>query len=107
VPSLRDRERGLGRPTLDQHLGLDRGQMTSCIEHLTNRVTAVQQQQWMTHEAADIDHACAAKLQGRGARRQNLIRTQCAAPEAPIATLVVSDYEVNLTTFQQRQLLVA
>ena len=55
--------------------------------------------QWLTHEAADIDHAGAAKLQGQGARGQNLIRRQCAAPEAPIGTLVVSDSEVNLTTF--------
>src|SRR5690242_1118868 len=97
---LREREQGMRCPALEQNIRLNLGETAGCIEHLANRVTGVQQQQRMTREAINIDHAGAAKLQRWSARRQNLIRWQCAALEAAIAPLVVSDTEVNLAVFQ-------
>src|ERR1043166_4709567 len=100
MPGLREREQGMRCPALDQNVRLDVGETAGCIEHLANRVTRVQQQQRKTHEAANIDHAGAAKLQRWSTCGQNLICWQCAALEAAIASLVVSDTEVNLAAFQ-------
>src|SRR5262249_5326733 len=74
-------------------------------EQPPNRVTRVQQQQWMVCKRNDIDHAVAPKLERRAAGGQDIIGRQCEALEPGVHALIVPDADMNLSAFQQRHLI--
>ena len=76
LPGFSEREQCVRRAALEQNIGLDVGNTTGRIEQPPNRVTGVQQQQWMGCKRNDIDHAVAAKLERRAVRGQNIVRRQ-------------------------------
>jgi hypothetical protein len=58
-----ERQQCVRRAALEQNVRLDVGKTASGIEQAPNRVTGVEQQQWMGCEGHDINHAVAGKLE--------------------------------------------
>jgi hypothetical protein len=104
LPSLRQRKQDMGRPTLQENIGLDVREAASCVKQSPDGIASIEQQQGIRREAADIDDVCVAELEGRGAGTQSVSRWQDATLEAGIA-LIKSDTHVNFAAFEQGCLL--
>jgi len=73
LPNFRQSKQSVRRATLEQNIRLDVREVTSSVEQPPDRITSVQQQQWIRGKAGDIDDTCMAEIercgtggQGRG-----------------------------------------
>src|SRR5262249_20082414 len=104
LSNLRQSKQDVGRPTLEQNAGLHVCEAASGVEQSPDGIAWVQQQQGVQGKTADIDGACMAEIEGRGASCQGVGRRQDATLEAGIP-VIKSDAHVNFAAFQQGGLL--